>query len=112
MLKSTCSPVAEMRWGFFSAAPSPGRSAETQVSQYSLGGFAAFKHRRHDEVRTAHHVATCEHFGVRCLKGRRGRRRHAYPPRVVQPDVMLVKPVRRARQEAERNDHRISRQHL
>src|SRR5690606_28837982 len=87
-------------------------SLYAEIVHDPLRRFAALEHRGHDEVRAAHHVAAGEDLRVRGLETRLGRARHARAAVPVQLDAELREPFGGAGPEAERDDHRVRRQHL
>src|SRR5581483_3745335 len=100
----------DSRWDEIQTPPDGGvlfSSTHSEVVEYSLRGLAAFEHRGDHQVRAAHHVAAGEHLCVGCLKRRLAPGRHAHPAVGMQTDVVAIEPLRRARQEAERDDHGI-----
>ena len=65
---------------------------ELQITQDALGRFTTLEHRSDHEVRTAHHVTTGKHLGMRGLEWRGLSRRHAHPAIAVHTDVVICKP--------------------
>src|SRR5215472_5315513 len=91
---------------------SRGALAHTEVLQDPARSLASLEHRRHHQIRAAHHVTAGEHLRVGSLKGTGCAGRDAHAPAIVEADAVLREPRRRARQEAERDDDRVRRHDL
>src|SRR5579872_4254710 len=90
----------------------PPQLYDSELIEYPPRRFPSFEHRRHYEVRTAHHVAAGEYFRVRGLKSIRLPGRDTHAAVVVQTDRVRGEPLGRARQKSESDDHRIRRHDL
>jgi len=70
------------------------------MPQDTLGSFAAFEYRGHDQIRAAHHIAAGKNFGVGGLESGLRRAGNTHPAVAVQIDFMRFKPVGGTRQKS------------
>src|SRR5579864_8000564 len=73
----------------------------TELVEDSLRRLAPLKHRSHDEIGSAHHVAAGKHTRVGGLKSIRLPGRDTHAAVVVQTDRVYREPLGRARQKSE-----------